>query len=143
VATDLSTRALGIARTGIWPAAKAEEIPSPYLKEFMLKGFADQAGKIKAGTAIRSIIQFFRLNLNEPTYSLAGKFDLIFCRNVLIYFDLRSREQVVRRLINFLSPDGYFFLGHAESLHSMSDCLRTVVPTIYTRKDDTPDNAKP
>jgi len=143
IATDLSTRALEIARTGIWPAAKAEEIPSPYLREFMLKGFADQAGKIKAGPAIRSLIQFFRLNLNEPTYPLAGKFDLIFCRNVLIYFDMRSREQVVRRLVNFLAPDGYFFLGHAESLHAMSDCLRTVVPTIYTGKDDTLDNAKP
>ena len=143
IATDLSTRALEIARNGIWPAAKAEEIPSAYLREFMLKGFADQTGKIKAGPAIRSLIQFFRLNLNEPTYPLAGKFDLIFCRNVLIYFDMRSRERVVRRLVNFLSPDGYFFLGHSESLHAMSDCLRTVVPTIYTRKDDALDNAKP
>lgn len=143
IATDLSTRALEIARTGIWPAAKAGEIPSPYLREFMLKGFADQSGKIKAGPAIRSLIQFFRLNLNAPTYPLVGKFDLIFCRNVLIYFDMRSRERVVRRLLNFLSPDGYFFLGHAESLHSMSDCLRTVVPTIYSRKEDPLDNAKP
>ncbi len=143
IATDISTRALEIARTGIWPAAKSDEIPSPYLKAFMLKGFADQAGKMKAGPEIRSIVQFFRLNLNEPTYPLAGKFDLIFCRNVLIYFDLRSRERVVRRLARFLSPDGYFFLGHAESLHSMSDCLQTVIPTVYIEKDDPIDDAKP
>ena len=144
IATDISTRVLEIARTGIWPAAKAGEIPSPYLKAFMLKGFADQAGKMKAGPEIRSIVQFFRLNLNEPTYPLAGKFDLIFCRNVLIYFDLRSRERVVRRLARFLSPDGYFFLGHAESLHSMSDCLQTVIPTVYIEKDDPRrDDAKP
>ena len=140
IATDISTRVLEVARAGIWPAAKAAEIPSPYLKAFMLKGFADQAGKMKAGPEIRSIIQFFRLNLNEPTYPLPGKFDLIFCRNVLIYFDLRSRERVVRRLARFLSPDGYFFLGHAESLHTMSDCLRTVVPTVYIESDD---DAKP
>ena len=144
IATDISTRVLEIARTGIWPAAKADEIPSPYLKAFMLKGFADQAGKMKAGPEIRSVVQFFRLNLNEPTYPLAGKFDLIFCRNVLIYFDLRSRERVVRRLARFLSPDGYFFLGHAESLHSMSDCLQTVIPTVYIEKDDPRrDDAKP
>jgi chemotaxis protein methyltransferase CheR len=142
IATDISTRALEIARNGIWPAAKSDEIPSHYRKAFMLKGFADQAGKMRAGPEIRSIVQFFRLNLNEPAYPLTGKFDLIFCRNVLIYFDLRSRERVVRRLASFLSPDGYFFLGHAESLHAMSDCLRTVVPTVYIEKDDAIDDAK-
>ena len=135
IATDLSTRALEIARTGIWPAAKKDEIPSSYLKIFMLKGFADQAGKMKAGPEVRSVIRFFRMNLNEPAYPLTGKFEMIFCRNVLIYFDQRSRERVVRRLASFLSPDGYFFLGHAESLHAMSDLLRSVIPTVYIGKD--------
>jgi chemotaxis protein methyltransferase CheR len=142
-ATDLSTRALEIARTGIWPAAKVAEIPSSYLKAYMLKGFADQAGKMKAGPEIRSIIRFFRMNLNEPAYPLTGKFDMIFCRNVLIYFDQRGREQVVRRLASFLSPDGYLFLGHAESLHSMSDRLRSIIPTVYIGKDDVIADAKP
>jgi len=143
IATDLSTRALEIARTGIWPAAKAEEIPSPYLKAFMLKGFADQAGKMRAGPEIRSIVQFFRLNLNETTYPLSGKFDLIFCRNVLIYFDQRGRERVVRRLASFLSTDGYLFLGHAESLHSMSDRVRSIIPSVYIGKDCAIDDAQP
>lgn len=143
VATDLSTRVLEIARTGIWPAAKAEEIPVSFLKAFMLKGFADQAGKMKAGTELRSVIQFFRMNLNDRAYPLTGKFDMIFCRNVLIYFDQRGREQVVRRLANFLTPDGYLFLGHAESLHTLSDRLRSVIPTVYTGKDDAIDDAKP
>lgn len=143
IATDLSTRALEIARTGIWPATKADEIPSSYLKAFMLKGFADQAGKMKAGPEIRSMIRFFRMNLNEPAYPLTGKFEMIFCRNVLIYFDQRGRECVVRRLASFLSPDGYLFLGHAESLHSMSDRLRSIIPTVYIRKDDGVDDAKP
>ena len=142
VATDLSTRALEIARTGIWPAAKKDEIPSSYLKKFMLKGFADQDGKMRAGPEIRSAIKFFRMNLNEPAYPLTGKFEMIFCRNVLIYFDQRSRERVVRRLANFLSPDGYLFLGHAESLHAMSDRLRSVIPTVYIGKDDAISDAK-
>jgi chemotaxis protein methyltransferase CheR len=131
VASDLSTRALGVAMKGIWPAELAAEIPRGYLKAFVLKGFGKQAGQIKAGPEIRSLIHFFRVNLNEATYPFSGKFDLIFCRNVLIYFDLRSREQVVRRLASFLSPDGYFFVGHAESLHGMSDVLRTSIPTVY------------
>jgi chemotaxis protein methyltransferase CheR len=67
---------------------------------------------------------------------------MIFCRNVLIYFDQPGRERVVRRLINFLSSDGYLFLGHAESLHAMSDCLRSVIPTVYIRKNDAIDDAK-
>src|SRR6266567_2952676 len=143
IATDLSTRALEIARTGIWPVAKADEIPSSYLKAFMLKGVADQAGKMKAGPEICSIVRFFRMNLNESAYPLTGKFELIFCRNVLIYFDQPGRERVVRRLARFLSPDGYLFLGHAESLHAMSDCLRSVIPTVYIGKDDAIDDAKP
>jgi chemotaxis protein methyltransferase CheR len=142
IATDLSTRALEIARAGVWPVAKADEIPSSYLKAFMLKGFADQAGKMKAGPEIRSMIRFFRMNLNEPAYPLAGKFEMIFCRNVLIYFDQRSRERVVRRLASFLSPDGYLFLGHAESLHAMNDRLRSVIPTVYIGKDDAIDDTK-
>jgi len=142
IATDLSTRALEIARRGIWPATKADEIPSAYLKAFMLKGFANQAGKIKAGPEIQSIVRFFRMNLNEPAYPLTGKFEMIFCRNVLIYFDQRGRERVVRRLTSFLSPDGYLFLGHAESLHAMSDRLRALIPTVYTGKDDAIDDAK-
>lgn len=135
IATDLSTRALEIARKGIWPAAKVDEIPLSYRKAFMLKGFADQAGKIKAGPEIRSVVRFFRMNLNEPAYPLTGKFEMIFCRNVLIYFDQRGRERVVRRLASFLSPDGYLFLGHAESLHAMSDRLRSIIPTVYIGKD--------
>lgn len=142
LATDLSTRVLEIARAGIWSREKAAEIPPDYLKTFMLRGFGDQSGKIKAGQEIRSLIQFFRLNLNEPAYPFVGKFDLIFCRNVLIYFDTRSREQTARRLTDFLSPNGYLFVGHAESLHALNGTLRTVIPTVYTWKDSREGNAQ-
>jgi chemotaxis protein methyltransferase CheR len=135
LASDLSTRVLEIARAGIWPGEKAVEIPPHYLRAFMLKGFADQTGKIKAGPEISSVIQFFRLNLNQPAFPTMGKFDLVFCRNVLIYFDSRSREQAARRLAGLLSPNGYLFVGHAESLHALSGTLSTVIPTVYTWKD--------
>jgi len=131
IASDLSTRVLEIARRGVWPAEKIAGIPPEYLKAFMLKGFGEQAGKVKAGREIRSLIQFSRVNLNEPAYPFSGRFHLVFCRNVLIYFDQRGREQVVRRLASYLSPQGYLFVGHAEVLHRMNDVLSTFIPTVY------------
>jgi chemotaxis protein methyltransferase CheR len=131
VATDLSTRVLEIARNGIWDFGKASEIPDKYLEAFMLRGFGEQKGKIKAAPEIRPLIRFLRLNLNEESYPVQGPFDLVFCRNVLIYFDMPTRERIVRGLLRHLSPEGYFFVGHAESLHNMTDVIRSVIPTVY------------
>lgn len=130
-ATDLSTKALEIAQWGIWPFELAREIPLPYLKKFMLKGIREQSGTMKAGADLRALIRFSRLNLNDASYSLPGKFDLIFCRNVLIYFDFQSRNRIVRHILDYLSPRGYLFVGHAESLHALGGMLRTVTPTVY------------
>ncbi len=134
-ATDISTRILEIARRGIRPAEKAHEIPREFLKAFMLRGFGDHVDEIRAGPEIRSVVSFSRLNLNDPSYPLIGKFDLIFCRNVLIYFDLATRERIVRRMLNHLRPDGYLFLGHAESLPTMKDKVRAIFPTVYEFND--------
>ena len=130
-ATDLSTRVLEVAESATWDFSKAAEIPDHYLKSFMLRGFGEKKGKIKAVPEIRSLIRFLRLNLNDEKYPLSGQFDLIFCRNLLIYFDLESRARVIQRLVRHLSPRGFLFVGHAESLHSMNHLLRNVVPTIY------------
>ena len=131
VAADLSTKALTIAKRGIWPADVAREIPRSYLRRFMLKGVGDQAGKIRSGTQIRSVVQFVRCNLNRTPYPFTGKFDLIFCRNVLIYFDVHSARQSVQHLSTFLSQDGYLFVGHAENLRPMGDVLTSWAPTVY------------
>jgi chemotaxis protein methyltransferase CheR len=131
LATDLSRRALAIAEEGVWDETKAREIPPHYLRAFMLKGLRENRGKIKAAPSIR-MVRFLRLNLNDATYPAFGKFDLIFCRNVFIYFDIESRTRVVTQLLNHLAPDGYLFVGHAESLHSLRPSLRCVIPTVYT-----------
>jgi chemotaxis protein methyltransferase CheR len=135
-ATDLSTRALERARAGIWALEKAEEIPPSYLRAFMLKGKGSLGGMMKAGPRIRSIIEFERLNLNDDTYPTLGFFDLIFCRNVLMYFSAESRARVVERLLNHLVPTGYLFLGHAETLNGVTDRVRSVMPTVYVRVDE-------
>jgi chemotaxis protein methyltransferase CheR len=136
LATDLSTRVLARARAAVWPVEKAKEIPPRYLKAFMLKGVRTEEGKMKAGPEIASVVRFERLNLNDPAYPVTGLFDLIFCRNVLIYFNTGSKARVVDRLLDHLSPNGYFFLGHAESLHGLSDRARTLGPTIYRLRSE-------
>lgn len=132
VATDLSTRVLEKASSGIWPLAKSEEIPDRYLKQFMLKGVRSQEGKMRAGPEIRSVIRFHHLNLWNASYAIAGPFDAIFCRNVLIYFKDHTRITVVDRLLNLLTPQGYLFLGHAETVSGQTTRVRSVVPAVYT-----------
>lgn len=131
LATDLSSRVLGQARAAVWPIEKAREIPAKYLKAYMLRGVGNQEGTMKAGPEIRSMVRFERINLNDETYPVTGMFDLIFCRNVLIYFDVESKVRVVHRLLNYLAPGGYFFVGHAESLNGLTDRVRSVIPTVY------------
>jgi chemotaxis protein methyltransferase CheR len=131
LATDLSTRALEKARCAVWPLAKAKEIPAPYLKDFMLKGTGPQAGNMKAGPEIRSRVRFQRLNLNADAFPLADRFDLILCRNVLIYFDATTKARVVGRLIDRLGPQGYLFLGHSETVAGLNARMRSAGPTVY------------
>ncbi len=130
LATDLSRRALDIAEQGIWNAEKASEIPRHYLRAYTLKGVGDNQGKIKAAPAVR-VVRFQRLNLNDASFPGLGTFDLIFCRNVLIYFDAESRKRVIGRLLNHLELDGLLFVGHAETLNAVYPSLRCIIPTVY------------
>src|SRR5262249_10216130 len=86
----------------------------------------------KAAPEIRDVVRFERLNLNEDAYPVQGPFHLIFCRNVLIYFQIETKLKVIHRLLDVLAPDGLLFLGHAESLNAVTDRVATVVPTVYT-----------
>lgn len=131
LASDLSTKVLDRAAAGVWPIDKADEIPEAYRKAFMLKGFGAQQGLMKAGPEIRSIVRFARVNLVGEGWPTGPAFDLVFCRNVLIYFDRRTKIEVVERLLARLEPRGYLFLGHAESLGGFTEKARAVVPTVY------------
>jgi chemotaxis protein methyltransferase CheR len=133
LATDLSTRILERARETLWPVEKAREIPQHYLKAFMLRGTGSQEGRMKAGPELRSLVRFQRVNLNEERYPVPGRFDLLFCRNVFIYFDAASKARALERLLGqHLAPQGYFFVGHAESLNSLTHRIQVIQPTIYT-----------
>jgi chemotaxis protein methyltransferase CheR len=134
LATDISTRVLARAQAGVWPLEKARQIPTHYLKSFMLRGTGTQEGKMKAGPDLLQAVRFERLNLlEEAAYPRSITFDLVFCRNVLIYFQPETKAQVVHRLFHRLRPDGYLFLGHSEGLNHLIPNVRSAIPTVYIR----------
>lgn len=131
VATDLSTRALQRAREGVYPIDQAEQISQKHRERFMLRGTGADADKMKVGRELRSLVRFRRLNLHASYYDVSGPFDLILCKNVLIYFDPEARLRVISRMLDLLGPEGLLLLGHAESLQGEVDRVRCVLPTVY------------
>jgi len=131
LASDLSTKVLDRAAAGVWPLEKSKEIPEEHLKAFMLRGYGAQEGLMKAGPEIRGIVRFARVNLVGDDWPAGPPFDLVFCRNVLIYFERQAKITVVERLVDRLAPQGYLFLGHAESLGGFTSKARPVLPTVY------------
>jgi chemotaxis protein methyltransferase CheR len=129
--TDLSTKVLARASAGIWPTEKLSDVPVDYQRRFLLRGFGPDKGKIKAVDELRQVVRFQRLNLTREPYDVTGPFDLIFCRNVLIYFQWQTKIRVVNSLGKYLTPNGYLFLGHAESLHGVADKLQNVSPKVF------------
>ncbi|MCC7120542.1 MAG: SAM-dependent methyltransferase [Gammaproteobacteria bacterium] len=132
--SDINTRVLDLARHATYVTARNEAgIPPDYRRRFCLRGTGGMAGKLRIGAAVRERVRFARLNLNDDLAS-AGDFDVIFLRNVMIYFDLDMKRRVVAALRRRLRPGGWLFIGHSETLHGVTDSLRAVRPTIY-RKD--------
>ena len=133
LASDLSTKVLAAAREAVWPIERAADIPAGYRRAYMLRGVRAEEGRMRAQPNIRSLVEFRRLNLNDDRYAVDGPFDLIFCRNVLIYFKAETKAAVIDRLTRHLSPAGLLFLGHSETLHSAAHALKHVGPTAYAR----------
>lgn len=131
LSTDLSTRALARASAGVWRIDKARAIDQRNRKAFMLRGTGSWDGWMKAGSALRSVVRFERLNLVGDEWPARGPFQLVFCRNVLIYFEPATKVRVVNRLLDRLHPEGYLFLGDAESLVGVCPRARPVGPTVY------------
>ena len=135
LASDISTKVLEKARAGVYPIEKSKDIPREYLRMYMLKGKREQSGLMKVGTALQKTVRFARINLSAESYPVDGHFDLIFCRNVLIYFDQESKQKVVAGVLRHLSPSGLLFVGHSEHLGSIAPGLKCVAPTVYAAGD--------
>lgn len=133
LACDLSTRALSIAREGVYPEAKLAGIPLERLRRFFLRGDGSKTGLYKFKPQYASWIRFRHHNLQDPLQGEAP-FDVIFCRNVLIYFDREFQQQLVSRFLAKLRVGGLLFLGHAESLTNLGPLkarIETVAPSVY------------
>jgi len=132
VASDLSTRMLEKARTGLYPIERLPEIPRHYLSNYCLKGTGTQDGTLLIERKLRERIQFMHHNLTGTPPKLT-EFDAIFLRNVMIYFDQNTKRQVVSYLLSLLRPGGYFLVGHSETLNGINETLRLVQPAVYLK----------
>jgi len=132
LASDLSTRVLEKARTGLYPMDRMAEIPQPYLSNYCLKGTGSREGTLMIERKLRERVQFMHYNLTEAPPQL-NEFDVIFLRNVMIYFDQDTKRQVVKRLLSRLRPGGYFLVGHSETLNGVNEDVRLVQPAVYRK----------
>lgn len=131
--SDLSTRVLDTARRAHYPMTRAEKIPPAFLRRFCLKGTGPQAGTFLIDRSLRERVSFAQINLNEPLPDI-GVFDIVFVRNVMIYFDPDTKRQVMARILTKLKPRGYVFVSHSENLHGVTDRVQLIKPSIYRLK---------
>ncbi len=132
LATDISTKALDGARRAVYPAERFANFSAEWMRRFLLRGEGDWQGWYRVRPEIVERIRFERLNLIEA-FPHNRRFPVIFCRNVMIYFDKPTQEKVVARLAECIEPGGYLFVGHAESLTGISHSLQYVRPAIYRK----------
>ena len=133
-ASDLSTQVLAKAQAGVYDAEKAEVVPLSYKKKYMLKGKDPQSGLVRMKPELRARLSFARINFMDEHYQADDSFDVVFCRNVIIYFERKIQELILGRLCSHVRPGGYLVLGHSETLTGMNVPLRSVAPTIYARQ---------
>jgi chemotaxis protein methyltransferase CheR len=131
--TDISTRILEKATLGIYPIDRVDVIPLAQKKKYLLRSKDQENPKVRIIPALRSKTKFQRLNLMDPSYNVPKEFDLIFCRNVLIYFDRDTQEKVINKLCSHLKKGGYFFLGHSESISGIDVPLKPLKPTMFVK----------
>lgn len=130
--SDISTRVIEVARSGHYPIAQAERIPKQYRLRHCLKGVGAQEGTFLIDRELRRRCSFFHGNLLEDARGI-GTFDVIFLRNVMIYFDMETKRKVIRRLLGYLKRGGHLLIGHSESLNGVTEELQMLAPSIYRK----------
>ena len=136
LATDLSTVVLGKSKEGIYEERKMEQVSDEMRKRYFAKIAPDKGGGVRyqVTDALRHMITFSRLNLVQHPYPMSGPFDIIFCRNVMIYFDNETRQLLINEYHRLLRPAGLLFVGHAESLTGLTGSgFKTVQPSVYLK----------
>ena len=132
VASDICTRVLEKARNGHYLMDRVDGISREHLSRYCLKGVDAQEHTLLVDRKLRSRVNFMQVNLNQSLPAL-GVFDVIFMRNVMIYFDQETKRQIVQRMLPLLKPGGHFLISHSESLNGVSDTLHPLSPSIYRK----------
>lgn len=133
LATDISTEVLSTCRNGYYQADKIEKISNLFKNRFFDQAIKDGETVYQIDELLKKEITFSRLNLSRPPFPMKGPFDVIFCRNVMIYFDNNVRKNLLREIYRLLKPGGFLMVGHAESLSGMLGNFKTVKPSIYIK----------
>jgi len=132
-ATDISTRVLATAEKGVYPEERVKTVPREMLKRYFQKGVGRSAGYVKVKEELKRLVKFKRFNLMEE-FRWEKSFDVIFCRNVMIYFNRETQEKLVKKFFNALSPGGYLFIGHSESISRLDHGFKQMAATAYRRE---------
>jgi chemotaxis protein methyltransferase CheR len=134
LATDISTRVLDTARRGVYPAGRFDDVPEPWRRAHLLRGRGESQGFYKVKPQLAQRIEFVRLNFIEP-FPQRSPFHVIFCRNVMMYFDKPTQQDIVQRLSGCLERGGYLFIGHSESLTGIEHVLHYIRPATYRNQN--------
>ncbi len=130
--TDISTQVLAQARRGVYPAEMTEAVPAALRQRFVMRSRDPEAAEARIVPELRQLVSFGRLNLMDASYPVERDYHVIFCRNVLIYFDRDTQRRVLDRLLGHLRPGGYLLIGHSESMACHDHPrVRQLMPTVY------------
>jgi chemotaxis protein methyltransferase CheR len=133
LATDISTSVLAKAKKAVFTSQVAAPIPANLRKKYLMRSRNRESDLVRIVPELRRLVEFRRLNFMDADYAVKEQAAAIFCRNVLIYFDRQTQERILAQLTNHLTPRGYLFVGHSESLHDMRLPLASVAPALYRK----------
>ena len=131
IASDIDSQVLRSAADGIYPLNRIQSLSQQQKKQFFLRGKGRTSGNAKVVEPLRQLIDFRQINLLDKNWPISGKFDVIFCRNVMIYFDKPTQLKLLERMVNLLKPDGLYIAGHSESFSHASHLVSLVGKTTY------------
>jgi len=131
VASDLDTNVLATARKAVYPLERVEKLSPERLRKFFMRGTGAQEGYVSVRPELKDMIEFQRVNLLDAHYSVKGPLDIIFCRNVMIYFDKPTQYKILSRFAPMLQPDGLMLAGHSESFLHAADLFKSLGKTVY------------
>ena len=132
-ASDICTQVLQTAKTAIYPEDRTDTIPLNLKKKYLLRSRDASKGLVRICPQLRSLVTFQRINFMDEDLGLADKMDIIFCRNVVIYFDKPTQQKLMRKFHKQLRPGGYLFIGHSETLSGLDVDFRPVASTVYRK----------